>query len=119
MSVKFEKETIRGKAPLAGNGGDTAHKIGEALTGGKSQTGYLAVSRVIKEMPAGLGAVAHTRYRRHISSNYSQIHFARKCSRLVHSQRFKKSLHLGSLMTRANMATISARECLRWQLMAH
>ena len=45
MSVKFEKETIRGTAPLVGQSGDTAHKIGEALTGGKSQTGYLAVSR--------------------------------------------------------------------------
>lgn len=51
MSVKFEKETIRGTAPLAGqNGllgrdGSTVHKIGEALTGGESQTGYLAVSR--------------------------------------------------------------------------
>jgi len=42
MSVRFEKETVRGTAPLVGNGGDTAHKIGEALTGGKSQTGYLA-----------------------------------------------------------------------------
>ncbi len=46
MSVKFEKETVRGTAPLVGQSGDTAHKIGEALTGGKSQTGYLAVSRM-------------------------------------------------------------------------
>lgn len=44
MSVKFEKETIRGTAPLVPGGRNegTAHKIGEALTGGNSQTGYLA-----------------------------------------------------------------------------
>lgn len=43
MSVKFEKETIR-NAPLPVNRNeDVAHKIGERLTGGKSQTGYLAV----------------------------------------------------------------------------
>lgn len=50
MSVTFEKETVRGPAPLVGRDGDTAHRIGEALTGGKSQTGYLAVSRVIKHV---------------------------------------------------------------------
>ena len=44
MSVKFEKETIR-NAPLPGNRNeDVAHKIGERLTGGKSETGYLAVN---------------------------------------------------------------------------
>ena len=45
MSVKFEKETIR-TAPVPGARAgkeDTMHKIGEAITGGKSQTGYLAV----------------------------------------------------------------------------
>jgi len=42
MSVKFEKETVRGTAPLVGRDGDTVHRIGEALTGGNSQTGYLA-----------------------------------------------------------------------------
>lgn len=45
MSVKFEKEQVRTTAPLVPGGRDetTAHKIGEALTGGKQQTGYLAV----------------------------------------------------------------------------
>jgi hypothetical protein len=40
MSVKFEKETIRtsGVQPE-----DLAHKLGERLTGGNTQTGYLAV----------------------------------------------------------------------------
>jgi hypothetical protein len=45
MSVKFEKETVR-TAQVPGVRGakeDTMHKIGEAVTGGKSQTGYLAV----------------------------------------------------------------------------
>lgn len=47
MSVKFEKETVRtapspAPGPRAGKE-DTMHKIGEAVTGGKSQTGYLAV----------------------------------------------------------------------------
>ena len=43
MSVKFEKETVR-NAPVPGNRKeDVAHKLGEALTGGKSQNGYLAV----------------------------------------------------------------------------
>jgi len=48
MSVAFQQETVRSSAPLAGRENDTVHKIGEALTGGKSQTGYLAVSGVIK-----------------------------------------------------------------------
>jgi hypothetical protein len=45
MSVKFEKETIRTAPALGVKAGkeDTMHKIGEAVTGGKSQTGYLAV----------------------------------------------------------------------------
>ena len=53
MSVKFEKETVRTsnvsglkdslKDGLKGGKEDTLHKIGEAVTGGKSQTGYLAV----------------------------------------------------------------------------
>ncbi|KAG7004495.1 hypothetical protein G7Y79_00025g057810 [Physcia stellaris] len=42
MSVKFEKETIR-EAPIAGGRKvDFAHEVGEKLTGGESQTGYLA-----------------------------------------------------------------------------
>ena len=54
-SFQFQQETVRNAANnmMSGGGGgggggrngngDTAHKIGEALTGGKSQTGYLAV----------------------------------------------------------------------------
>jgi hypothetical protein len=61
MSVTFEKETVRSSAPLASRDNDTVHKIGEALTGGKSQTGYLAVSRVIKYLE-----LSHTRSFRHI-----------------------------------------------------
>ena len=66
MSVAFQKETVRGPAPLVDNRGDTAHKLGEALTGGKSQTGYLAVSRVIKYGPILHRRESHTRYHRHI-----------------------------------------------------
>lgn len=45
MSVKFGKETTRtGPVPGPRTGKEDAlHKIGEAVTGGKSQTGYLAV----------------------------------------------------------------------------
>ena len=41
MSVKFQQETIRtsGAKPAE----DLAHRVGERLTGGKTQTGYLAV----------------------------------------------------------------------------
>ena len=43
MSVKFEKEQVRATEGVVGRNQDTAHKIGEALTGGKQQSGYLAV----------------------------------------------------------------------------
>jgi hypothetical protein len=46
MSVKIEEKQVRFTEKVGnGGGGDgsTAHKIGEALTGGKQQTGYLAV----------------------------------------------------------------------------
>ena len=46
MSVKFEKETVRNAPIPGGKETDVAHKLGEKLTGGKSQTGYLAVSVV-------------------------------------------------------------------------
>src|SRR5436305_896985 len=77
MSVSFKKETIRGSAPLVGNGngngGDTAHKIGEALTGGQSQTGYLAVSRVIKNRPCpsqeGISYAIPQAYLKQLQSN--------------------------------------------------
>lgn len=57
MSVKFEKETIR-ESPIPGGRKQTfAHEVGERLTGGESQTGYLAVRRtyaVIIENQANL-----------------------------------------------------------------
>lgn len=46
MSVKFAKETVR-MATKAGKE-DTMHKIGEAVTGGQSQSGYLAVGAQLK-----------------------------------------------------------------------
>ncbi|KAI4123928.1 MAG: hypothetical protein LQ347_005940 [Umbilicaria vellea] len=42
MSVKFEKETVRDTPIPGGRREDVAQKMGQALTGGKSQTGYLA-----------------------------------------------------------------------------
>ena len=44
MSVKFEKETIRDAPIPGGRRQDIAHQVGEKLTGGQSQMGYLAVS---------------------------------------------------------------------------
>lgn len=45
MSVKFEQEQVRTTGPVVPGGRDesTAHKIGEALTGGPQTKGYLAV----------------------------------------------------------------------------
>lgn len=43
MSVKFEKETIKETNIPGGRKHDLAHEIGEKFTGGKGQTGYLAV----------------------------------------------------------------------------
>lgn len=40
MSVKFEKETVK---TVTKAGEDLAVKVGEKLTGGKAQNGYLAV----------------------------------------------------------------------------
>lgn len=46
MSVKFEKETIR-DTPIPGQRKEgLAHELGERLTGGESQAGYLAVGAV-------------------------------------------------------------------------
>lgn len=43
MSVKFQEETVRTVAAAGGKPEDLAHRVGEQLTGGKAQTGYLAV----------------------------------------------------------------------------
>ena len=50
MSVKFEKETVRDAPIPGGRRTDIAHEVGERLTGGKSQTGYLAVSALVAQM---------------------------------------------------------------------
>ena len=48
--VKFQQQTVRTTQQVGGRGGggggrneSTAHKLGEALTGGDQQKGYLAV----------------------------------------------------------------------------
>ena len=67
MSVKFEKETVRESPIPGGRRTDIAHEVGERLTGGKSQTGYLAVRfsgillvilAVLKTSPTGLSSTA-------------------------------------------------------------
>ena len=45
MSVKFAKETIQ-ETSVGGGRHGIAHDIGEKLTGGESQQGYLAVRRI-------------------------------------------------------------------------
>lgn len=48
MSVKFEKETIKeASIPGGGRKQSFAHEIGEHLTGGETQKGYLAVRGVL------------------------------------------------------------------------
>jgi hypothetical protein len=42
-NVQFQKEQVRVTEGVVGRDQTTAHKIGEALTGGKQQAGYLAV----------------------------------------------------------------------------
>ncbi|KAJ5098062.1 hypothetical protein N7532_005063 [Penicillium argentinense] len=42
MSVKFQEETVRAVANAGVKHEDLAHRVGERLTGGKTQTGYLA-----------------------------------------------------------------------------
>ena len=56
MSVKFEKETIR-EAPIPGGRKQSfAHEVGERLTGGESQTGYLAVRKILPKLEPRLTA---------------------------------------------------------------
>lgn len=45
MSVKFQEETARVVANVAGDGKseDLVHRVGERLTGGKTAKGYLQV----------------------------------------------------------------------------
>lgn len=85
MSVKFEKETIRG-APVPGaRQEDAAHKLGEALTGGKSQTGYLAVCcdcRDVMGMRLMISlAVPATTSKEPIAHQNAHIQFASRATR--------------------------------------
>lgn len=54
MSVKFQEETVRAVANAGGKPEDLAHRVGERLTGGKTQTGYLAVCIIILSMSLSL-----------------------------------------------------------------
>ena len=78
MSVKFEKETVREAPVPGGRKVDFAHEIGEKLTGGESQTGYLAVSAA----DDSLGALL-TSPPRPTSNSSKQILCAQRCLHLV------------------------------------
>lgn len=71
MSVKFEKETVRTAAVPAPQAGreDTIHKIGEAVTGGKSQTGYLAVCDLYHEIWRAYADGLRKAYLKQLQSN--------------------------------------------------
>lgn len=60
MSVKFQQETVRttGIRPAAK---ELAHEVGERLTGGKTQTGYLAVCIHERQGGPSQEAFAHVR----------------------------------------------------------
>ena len=84
MSVKFEKETVRNTPIPGAKETDIAHKIGEKLTGGKSQTGYLAVSVMrgsvaqpilTATFPLGISQTATNE-----SSSHQNAHFGLSCS---------------------------------------
>jgi hypothetical protein len=50
MSVKFQDESLRKETK------ELAHKVGERLTGGNSQNGYLAVCPSLSSHPSPSGA---------------------------------------------------------------
>ena len=88
MSVKFEKETVRDTPVPGGRREDIAQKVGERLTGGMSQTGYLAVSTI---SPVALDAVILTELRnRHTSNNSSQTLSGQRCSPRALFRPYKK-----------------------------
>jgi len=69
MSVKFEKETIR-EAPIpGGRRTDIVHELGERLTGGKGQTGYLAVSISEERQPRAVLSFLQQAYLQQLQSN--------------------------------------------------
>jgi len=69
MSVKFEKETIR-EAPIpGGRRTDIVHEVGERLTGGKGQTGYLAVSISEERQPRAVLSFLQQAYLQQLQSN--------------------------------------------------
>ena len=112
MSVKFEKETIRDAPVPGGRREDVAQKMGETLTGGMSQPGYLAVSAI---SPVTLEAVILTELRnRHTSNNSSRTLSGQRCSPRALFPPYKKLQHPGLQRMLPNMATTSALEYRRW-----
>lgn len=58
MSVKFQEETVR--AVTGSKPEDLAHRVGERLTGGKTQNGYLQVCSPSPEGPIAIGKPRET-----------------------------------------------------------
>jgi hypothetical protein len=58
-TVQFQQQTTRATVPVGSGKNDTAHKIGEALTGGKSQSGYLAVQECASLWFVTMGLTGH------------------------------------------------------------
>jgi len=118
MSVKFEKETVRETNMPGGRRHDLAHEIGEKFTGGKGQTGYLAVRSSPALLPSREAtkndAMLITCISRPTSSSSRAILCARRCSHPAVSPRYRKCSRRGSRTTKASMATTSARGCRRW-----
>ena len=110
MSVKFEKETVRDAPIPGGRRTDIAHEVGERLTGGKTQTGYLAVSPLVADLLDCADDVVY----RHTSSSCSPTLFAPRCLPRVLWQRCKNFLRLTLPKISVNMATISALEFPKW-----
>lgn len=122
MSVRFQEEQVRTtttgnpNAPQGFRNRDetTAHRIGEALTGGESQKGYLAVSwKHQHHRRCHMLIASH----RPTSNNSSPTHCELRCSHLALSQLCKNSSPRGLLMIEASMDTTSPRASPKWQRM--
>lgn len=110
MSVKFEKEQVRVTEGVVGRDQTTAHKIGEALTGGQQRKGYLAVRAVLRYLYPTTPDIR----RRHTSSNSNPTPSEPRCSHPAPSPLYKKlSLH-GSPTIVASTVTTSALASPRW-----
>lgn len=106
MSVKFEKETIRDTSVHGGLRHDVLHKVGERLSGGQSQKGYLAVRAADVSMDIGHAVVADPYLDRLTSNSCNPIRCEPKCSPRAPWPLCRRCLPPGLLMTGTGMAII-------------